>query len=148
MANNHVNKLIPVTEFKHIFQHLGLGFMTLENRILMGLMHTGLEETEDWNRVPQFYSERVHGSVSLMFTGGIAPNKEGVVFPNAAGLFYKKDLDGYRYLTGKVHNAGGKITKLILHASRYAYNENCVASSPIKSQILPFRPIDLVEEGV
>ncbi|MCY4100678.1 MAG: NADPH-dependent 2,4-dienoyl-CoA reductase, partial [Rhodobacteraceae bacterium] len=114
--------------------------MTLDNRIIMGSMHTGLEETKDWNRVATFYSERARGGVSLMVTGGIAPNKEGAVFPNAAGLFSSEDLEGHRFLTGEVHNAGGKIAMQILHAGRYAYGENCVAPSPIKSPISPFVP--------
>ncbi len=139
---------MPEPEFKHIFQPLDLGFMTLENRIIMGSMHTGLEETKDWNRVAKFYSERARGGVCLMVTGGIAPNKEGAVFPNAAGLFSEEDLEGHRFLTGKVHNAGGKIAMQILHAGRYAYGKNCVAPSPIRSPISPFTPIELDEEGI
>ena len=139
---------MPKTVFKHLFKPLDLGFMTLENRIIMGSMHTGLEETKDWNRVATFYSERARGGVSLMVTGGIAPNREGAVFPNAAGLFTRKDLEGHQYLTGEVHNAGGKIAMQILHAGRYAYGENCVAPSPIKSPISPFTPRELDEEGI
>ncbi len=136
------------TEYKHIFEPLELGFMTLENRMIMGSMHTGLEETRDWNRVASFYSERARGGVSLMVTGGIAPNREGAVFPNAAGLFSSEDLEGHGFLTGEVHNAGGKIAMQILHAGRYAYGENCVAPSPIKSPISPFVPHELDEEGI
>lgn len=78
-----------------------------------------------------FYPEIARGVVSLKATGGIAPNREGIVFPNTTGLFSKEDLDGHRYLSGKVHITGGKITKLILHAGRYDYGKNCVAPSPI-----------------
>ena len=139
---------MPETEFKHIFEPLDLGFMTLENRIIMGSMHTGLEETRDWNRVARFYSERAQGGVGLMVTGGIAPNREGAVFPKAAGLFTEEDLAGHRLVTGEIHNAGGKIAMQILHAGRYAYGENCVAPSPIKSPISPFTPRELDEEGI
>ena len=136
------------TEFKHLFEPLDLGFMTLENRIIMCSMHTGLEETGDWSRVARFYCERALGGVSLMVTGGIAPNREGAVFPNAAGLFSKEDLEGHKYLTGEVHNVGGKIAMQILHAGRYAYGESCVAPSAIKSPISPFVPHELDEEGI
>ena len=73
-----------MTNYPHLLQPLDLGFTTLKNRVLMGSMHTGLEETKDWNRVAEFYAERARGDVALMVTGGIGPNLEGSVLPGAA----------------------------------------------------------------
>jgi len=122
--------------------------MTLPNRIIMGSMHTGLVETRNWLRVAEFYKERAQGGVGLIVTGGIAPNKEGGVFPDAGGLYTQDDLDGHQFVTQEVHNQGGKIVMQILHAGRYAYAPNCVAPSPIKSPISPFVPHELDEEGI
>ena len=76
-----------MTPIPHLLAPLDLGHVTLPNRVLMGSMHTGLEETGDWNRVAEFYATRARGGVALMVTGGMAPNREGGVFPGAAGLF-------------------------------------------------------------
>ena len=127
---------------------LDLGFTSLKNRVLMGSMHTGLEEAGDWNRVAEFYAERARGDVGLMVTGGMAPNSEGGVFPGAAGLFTDEDVTNHRVVTDRVHSAGGKIAMQILHAGRYAYGPKCVAPSPIKSPISPFPPIELDEAGI
>ncbi len=135
-------------EYPSIFTPLDLGFTTLENRILMGSMHTNLEETHDWERVAEFYAERARGGVSLMVTGGIAPNKEGGVFPNAAGLCSEEDIENHKIVTQRVHAAGGKIAMQILHAGRYAYSADCVAPSAVKSPISPFIPQELDEAGI
>ncbi|GGE52701.1 NADPH-dependent 2,4-dienoyl-CoA reductase [Actibacterium pelagium] len=127
---------------------LDLGFTTLKNRVLMGSMHTGLEETKDWNRVAEFYAARARGGVALMVTGGMAPNREGGVFPGAAGLFSDEDIANHKIVTDRVHDAGGKIAMQILHAGRYAYGPECVAPSPVKSPISPFPPKELDEEGI
>ena len=89
-----------MTPYPHLLAPLDLGFTTLKNRVLMGSMHTGLEETKDWNRVAEFYAERARGQVSLMVTGGMAPNREGGVFPGAAGLFSDEDIANHRIGTG------------------------------------------------
>ena len=104
----------------------------------MGSMHTGLEETKDWQRVARFYTERAEGGVALIVTGGMAPNKEGGVFPGAAGLFSDEDIANHKIVTDSVHAAGGKIAMQILHAGRYAYGKGCVSASAIKSPISPF----------
>ena len=135
-------------EYPSIFTPLDLGFTTLKNRILMGSMHTNLEETHDWDRVAEFYAERARGGVSLMVTGGIAPNKEGGVFPNAAGLCSEEDIENHKIVTQRVHAAGGKIAMQILHAGRYAYSADCVAPSAVKSPISPFIPQELDEAGI
>jgi 2,4-dienoyl-CoA reductase (NADPH2) len=115
---------------------------------LMGSMHTGLEETKDWNRVATFYAERAAGDAALIVTGGMAPNREGGVFPGAAGLFSDDDITNHRIVTDRVHENGGKICMQILHAGRYAYSQDCVAPSPVKSPISPFPPKELDEEGI
>ena len=137
-----------MTAYPHLLAPLDLGFTTLKNRVLMGSMHTGLEETKDWNRVATFYAERAAGGVALMVTGGMAPNREGGVFPGAAGLFSDTDIANHRIVTDRVHDNGGKIAMQILHAGRYAYGPECVAPSPIKSPISPFPPKELDEEGI
>ena len=137
-----------MTDYPHLFAPLDLGHVTLPNRVLMGSMHTGLEETRDWNRVATFYAERAAGGVALMVTGGMAPNREGGVFPGAAGLFTPEDIANHRIVTDRVHDAGGRIAMQILHAGRYAYSPDCVAPSPIKSPISPFPPKELDEEGI
>ena len=137
-----------MTDYPHLLAPLDLGHVTLKNRVLMGSMHTGLEETKDWNRVAEFYAARARGEVGLMVTGGMAPNREGAVFPGAAGLFTPQDIANHRVVTDRVHEAGGMIAMQILHAGRYAYNPDCVAPSPIKSPISPFTPKELDEAGI
>ncbi len=137
-----------MTNYPHLLAPLDLGFTKLKNRVLMGSMHTGLEETRDWNRVAEFYSERARGGVALMVTGGMAPNAEGGVFPGAAGLFSDADIANHKTVTDRVHDAGGKIAMQILHAGRYAYSKDCVAPSAVKSPISPFPPGELDADGI
>jgi len=137
-----------MTDYPHLLAPLSLGHLTLKNRVLMGSMHTGLEETGDWNRVAEFYAERACGGVALMVTGGIAPNAEGGVFPGAAGLYSRKDIENHRIVTDRVHQAGGLIAMQILHAGRYAYGKDCVSASAVKSPISPFVPRELDEAGI
>ncbi len=135
-------------QYPNLLAPLDLGFTTLKNRVLMGSMHTGLEETKDWPRVARFYADRAAGGVALIVTGGMAPNKEGGVFPGAAGLYTDQDIANHRVVTDAVHGAGGKIAMQILHAGRYAYSPDCVSASPVKSPISPFPPKELDEEGI
>ncbi|SFJ65506.1 NADPH-dependent 2,4-dienoyl-CoA reductase [Jannaschia pohangensis] len=137
-----------MTAYPHMLAPLDLGHITLKNRVLMGSMHTNLEETKDWNRVAEFYAERARGGVALMVTGGMAPSREGGVFPGAAGLFSDQDIANHRIVTDRVHDAGGLIAMQILHAGRYAYGPECVSASPIKSPISPFPPKELDAEGI
>jgi len=137
-----------MTQYPHMLAPLDLGFTTLKNRVLMGSMHTGLEETKDWNRVAEFYGERARGGVGLIVTGGMAPSREGGVFPGAAGLFTDEDIANHKIVTDRVHDGGGKIAMQILHAGRYAYGPECVSASPVKSPISPFPPKELDEEGI
>ncbi|MCC6520222.1 MAG: NADPH-dependent 2,4-dienoyl-CoA reductase, partial [Tabrizicola sp.] len=137
-----------MTDYPHLLSPITLAGVTLRNRSLMGSMHTGLEETGDWGRVAAFYAARAKGGAGLIVTGGMAPNREGGVFPGAAGLFTDKDLANHRRVTEAVHAEGGHIAMQILHAGRYAYGKDCVAPSAIKSPISPFAPRELDEEGI
>ncbi|MGB7242712.1 MAG: NADPH-dependent 2,4-dienoyl-CoA reductase [Sulfitobacter sp.] len=137
-----------MTNYPNLMTPLDLGFTTLKNRVLMGSMHTGLEETKDWNRVAEFYAARARGQVGLMVTGGIAPNKEGAVLPGASAMITQQDIDNHSVITTRVHEAGGKIAMQILHAGRYAYSPDCVAPSAVKSPISPFAPRALDEDGI
>ena len=134
--------------YPHLFAPLDLGHLTLPNRVLMGSMHTGLEEHGDWDRIAEFYAARARGGVALMVTGGMAPNEEGGVLPGAAGLFTAQDITNHRTVTDRVHADGGRIAMQILHAGRYAYSPKCVAPSPVKSPISPFPPAELDEDGI
>ncbi|AJE45260.1 NADPH-dependent 2,4-dienoyl-CoA reductase [Celeribacter indicus] len=137
-----------MTQYPHLLAPLDLGFVTLRNRTLMGSMHTGLEERGDWGAVAEFYAARARGGVGLIVTGGMAPNREGGVYPGAAGLFTETDIANHRTVTDRVHAEGGKIAMQILNAGRYAYSPDCVAPSAIKSPISPFRPRELDEAGI
>ncbi|KAA9006155.1 NADPH-dependent 2,4-dienoyl-CoA reductase [Histidinibacterium aquaticum] len=137
-----------MTDYPNLLSPLDLGHVVLPNRVLMGSMHTGLEETKDWERVATFYADRARGGVGLMVTGGMAPNREGGVYPGAAGLFTDQDIANHRVVTDRVHSEGGRIAMQILHAGRYAYSPECVAPSAIKSPISLFKPAELDEEGI
>ncbi len=137
-----------MSSYPHLLAPLDLGHVTLPNRVVMGSMHTGLEETGDWARVAAFYATRARGGVALIVTGGMAPNAEGGVFPGAAGLFSAQDIANHRSVTDAVHAAGGRIAMQILHAGRYAYGKDCVSASAVKSPISPFVPRELDEAGI
>jgi 2,4-dienoyl-CoA reductase (NADPH2) len=137
-----------MTDYPHLFQPLDLGHVTLPNRVLMGSMHTGLEEVGDFDRVAAFYGARARGGVGLIVTGGMSPNREGGVLPGAAGLFKPEDIANHHRVTGRVHEEGGRIAMQILHAGRYAYSPECVAPSAVKSPISPFAPRELDEDGI
>mgnify|MGYP001491612134 CR=1 FL=1 len=135
-------------KYKHLLTPLDLGFTQLPNRVIMGSMHTGLEEINDWDRVADFYSARAEGKVGLMVTGGIAPNLEGAVLPGAAALINETEIANHSIVTKRVQKFGTKILMQILHAGRYAYSDKAVAPSAIKSPISPFIPKELTDEGV
>ena len=137
-----------MSPYPHLLAPITLSGVTLRNRALMGSMHTGLEETGDWGRVAAFYAARAQGGAGLIVTGGMAPNREGGVFPGAAGLFSDKDIANHRRVTDAVHAAGGHIAMQILHAGRYAYSKDCVGPSAVKSPISPFPPQELDAAGI
>lgn len=137
-----------MTVYPHLFRPLDLGHLILPNRVLMGSMHTGLEEVGDFDRVSAFYGARARGGAALIVTGGMSPNREGGVLPGAAGLFKPADVVNHRIVTGRVHDEGGRIAMQILHAGRYAFSPECVAPSALKSPISPFAPKELDEAGI
>ncbi|GAB2869063.1 NADPH-dependent 2,4-dienoyl-CoA reductase [Pseudoduganella ginsengisoli] len=137
------------TTYPHLLAPLDLGFTTLKNRVLMGSMHTGLEETPNgYERMAAFFAERARGGVGLIVTGGIAPNVEGGVYAGAAKLTTAEEAQQHSIVTRAVHAEGGKICMQILHAGRYAYSPKAVSSSAAQSPITPFAPRELDEEGI
>ena len=139
----------PINQYPHLLAPLPLGFTTLKNRVLMGSMHTGLEEAPDgFNKLAAYYAARARGGVGLIVTGGIAPNFAGRVEPRASQLSFPWQVAKHRVITDAVHAAGGKIAMQILHAGRYAYHPLSVAPSSLKSPITPFRPRALTRWGV
>jgi len=136
-------------KYKHIFEPLDLGFTTLKNRILMGSMHTGLEEEKNGiERIATYYAERAKGGVGLIVTGGIAPNIQGWTGPFSAKMTTKKHARHHKVITDAVHKEGSKICMQILHAGRYGYHPFNVAPSAIKSPITPFKPFKLNKSGI
>ncbi|MCC2625020.1 MAG: fadH [Burkholderiales bacterium] len=130
-----------MTKYPHLLSPLDLGFTTLKNRVVMGSMHTGLEEEKDgFNRLAAFYADRVKGGVGLIVTGGVAPDFLGWAYPFSAKLTSKKEVNKHKIVTEAVHDNGGKIAMQILHTGRYAYHPFAVAPSAIKSPITPFKP--------
>nr|WP_255775038.1 NADPH-dependent 2,4-dienoyl-CoA reductase [Halomonas alkalisoli] len=123
--------------------------MTLPNRVLMGSMHTNLEEAPNgFSRLAAFYAERAREGVGLIVTGGIAPNPEGAVFQGAATLERSEQVVNHRGVVEAVHAEGGHICMQILHAGRYAYSPELVAPSPVQAPINPFAPRELTGEAV
>ncbi len=141
-------KAQSMTQYPNMFRPLDLGHVTLPNRVLMGSMHTNLEEVGDWSRIAAYFEARAKGGVALMVTGGIAPNPEGAVLPGAAGMATDQDVANHASVTERVHGAGGRIAMQILHAGRYAYSKQAVAPSPVKSPISPFAPAELDAAGI
>ncbi|MDX7990562.1 NADPH-dependent 2,4-dienoyl-CoA reductase [Xenorhabdus littoralis] len=138
-----------MSNYPHLLAPLDLGFTTLKNRVLMGSMHTGLEEHPDGTqRLARFYAERAAGGVALIVTGGIAPNPQGVVAVGASVLNSEDALRHHKPITDAVHQAGGKIALQILHTGRYSYQKNLVAPSAIQAPINPFVPREMSEEDI
>jgi 2,4-dienoyl-CoA reductase (NADPH2) len=137
------------SSFSHLLAPLDLGFTTLKNRVLMGSMHTGLEETKNgFERMAQFYAERARGGVGLIVTGGIAPNVEGAVGPGAGKMSEPEEAEKHKLITEEVHKEGGKICMQILHAGRYSYHPKLIAPSAIQAPINPFKPHELSVEEI
>jgi 2,4-dienoyl-CoA reductase (NADPH2) len=135
--------------YPKLFAPLDLGHVTLPNRILMGSMHTGLEDKAgDYDKLAAYFAERARGGVGLMVTGGIAPSIEGWLKPFGGRLTMPWHKPRHRKLTYAVHAEGGRICLQILHAGRYGYHPLSVAPSKIKSPITPFTPRALSSRGV
>ncbi|MFE7549678.1 oxidoreductase [Streptomyces gardneri] len=139
----------PTTPYPHLLSPLDLGFTTLPNRVIMGSMHVGLEETEHgFERMAAFYAERARGGVGLIVTGGIAPNEAGRPWDGGAKLTTPEEVAEHRLITDAVHGAGGRIAMQILHFGRYAYHPALVAPSAIQAPISPFVPNELTDAEV
>ncbi|WP_199098399.1 NADPH-dependent 2,4-dienoyl-CoA reductase [Dyella sp. ASV21] len=135
--------------FPRLFSPLDLGHTTLPNRILMGSMHTGLEDkASDYDKLAAYFAERARGGVGLMVTGGIAPSIQGWLKPFGGRLSMPWHVARHRKLTRAVHAEGGKLCMQILHAGRYGYHPLSVAPSKLKSPITPFTSKALSTRGV
>ncbi|APE33632.1 NADPH-dependent 2,4-dienoyl-CoA reductase [Nocardia mangyaensis] len=138
-----------MSSFPHLFEPLDLGHTTLRNRVVMGSMHTGLEDRAwDTNKLAAYFAERARGGVGLIITGGYAPNRTGWLLPFGGKLTTKSEAYRHRTITKAVHAEGGKIAIQILHAGRYSYMPTSVSASAIKSAINPFKPRALSSKGV
>jgi len=135
--------------YPKLFEPLDLGFTKLKNRVIMGSMHTGLEEEKNgFLKMAAYYGERARGGVGLIVTGGIAPNIAGWVSPFASRLATKRSARKHKVITEEVHKYDGKICMQILHSGRYGYHPLAVAPSAIKSPISPFKPWALSKRGI
>lgn len=137
-----------MSDYPNLLAPLDLGFTQLKNRVLMGSMHTGLEDGNHHERLCAYFAERARGGVGLMVTGGYAPNIAGWVKPFAGMMATRRAAKKHKTVTDAVHAEGGKIALQILHAGRYGYHPLLVAPSKIKSPITPFTPRALSTKGV
>lgn len=132
------------SKYPHLFKPLDLGFTQLKNRVLMGSMHTGLEEAKNgFEKMAVFYAERAKGGVGLIVTGGVSPNWQGWLKPFSIRMTSNKHVKKHKIVTEAVHKEGGKICMQILHAGRYGYHPFSLAPSAIKSPITPFKPFEM-----
>ena len=138
-----------MSSYPSLLAPLDLGFTQLKNRVLMGSMHTGLEEEKGgFDKLAAFYGERARGGVGLIVTGGIAPNLRGRLVPHGSQLSFPWQVAKHRKVTEAVHREGGKIALQILHAGRYAYHPFSLAPSPLKAPISPFKPRAMSERQI
>ena len=140
---------MTASSFPHLLAPLDLGFTTLPNRILMGSMHTGLEDrSRDFPKLAAYFAERARGGVGLMVTGGFSPNIAGWLKPFGSKLSWPWEVYKHRQVTRAVHAEGGKLCLQLLHAGRYAYHPFPVAPSALKAPISPFKPRALSHRAV
>lgn len=138
-----------MSAYPHLLAPLDLGFTTLKNRVLMGSMHTGLEEApHGFERMAAFYAERARGGVGLIVTGGVAPNEKGRVFAGGSLLVNEHEAAQHKIVTDAVHEAGGKICMQILHTGRYSYQPHPHAPSALQAPINPFMPVEMSEAEI
>ena len=139
----------PSSAYPHLLAPLDLGFTRLKNRVIMGSMHTGLEEAKNgFERLAAYYAERARGGVGLIVTGGISPNQQGLTFSGAAALDKADKVAQHHLVTDAVHQAGSKICMQILHTGRYSYSPNAIAPSAIKAPINAFIPKAVSSEEI
>ncbi|MFD7160123.1 FAD-dependent oxidoreductase [Kribbella sp. NPDC059898] len=138
-----------MTAYPHLLEPLDLGHVVLPNRVIMGSMHTGLEDRlSDLPKLTAYFAERARGGVGLMVTGGYAPNRQGWLTPFGSKLTSPRQAAAHRQLTDAVHAEGGRIALQILHAGRYSYHPFSVSASAVKAPINPFKPRALSDRGV
>ncbi len=141
--------MTPASPYPHLFAPLDLGFTTLRNRVLMGSMHTGLEDRRrDFPKLAAYFAERAAGGVGLIVTGGFSPNIVGWLKPFAGKLSWPWETSKHREVTRAVHQHDAKICLQLLHAGRYAYHPLSVSASAVKAPINPFKPRQLSARGV
>jgi len=137
------------TPYANILKPLHLGFTTIKNRMVMGSMHTGLEDRfYNYPKLAAYFGERAKGGVGLIITGGISPNRQGWLLPAGGTMNTMGDIAPHRLVTHAVHKHGAKILMQILHSGRYGYQPFVVSASPIKSPISPFKPRQMSEKQI
>ncbi|WP_370315311.1 FAD-dependent oxidoreductase, partial [Thalassolituus sp.] len=138
-----------MSQYPHMLQPLDLGFTTLKNRVMMGSMHTGLED-RPWHftELAEYFAERARGGVGLLVTGGFSPNRSGDLLPFGSKLISGWQVPFHKKVTTAVHDAGSKILLQVLHAGRYGYTPFNVAPTAIKSPITPFKPRELTTKQI
>ncbi|USE84094.1 NADPH-dependent 2,4-dienoyl-CoA reductase [Acinetobacter tibetensis] len=137
------------TPYANILKPLHLGFTTIKNRVVMGSMHTGLEDRfYNYPKLAAYFGERAKGGVGLIITGGISPNRQGWLLPAGGTMNTMGDIAPHRLVTHAVHQHGAKILMQILHSGRYGYQPFVVSASPIKSPISPFKPRQMSEKQI
>ncbi|WP_291360702.1 MULTISPECIES: NADPH-dependent 2,4-dienoyl-CoA reductase [Acinetobacter] len=140
---------MTTTRYANILKPLHLGFTTIKNRVVMGSMHTGLEDRfYNYPKLAAYFGERAKGGVGLLITGGISPNRQGWLLPAGGTMNTLGDVAPHRLVTHAVHKHGAKILLQILHAGRYGYQPFVVSASPIKSPISPFKPRQMSESQI
>ncbi len=138
-----------MSEYPNLLAPLDLGHVTLKNRVIMGSMHTGLEDrAKDLPKLAAYFAERARGGVGLIVTGGYAPNRTGWLTPFGSKLTTRREARGHRIVTDAVHAEGGLIALQILHAGRYSYHPFSVSASALKAPINPFKPRALSDRGI
>ncbi|KJY72696.1 NADPH-dependent 2,4-dienoyl-CoA reductase [Vibrio nigripulchritudo] len=130
--------------YSNLLSPLDLGFTQLRNRVLMGSMHTGLEEDKKGlHKLAAFYAERAKGGVGLIVTGGFSPNLRGRLHPFSAEFSKPKHANAHKVVTDAVHEHGGKIALQLLHAGRYAMHPFSQSASGIRAPIAKFAPSEM-----
>ena len=139
-----------MSQYSHLLEPLDLGFTKARSRVLMGSMHTGLEERKGgWERQAEYFKQRAEGGVGIIVSGGIGPNEEGVGVQGGAILVNDEQVANHQIVTKAVHEVeGALICMQILHTGRYAYNSKAVSASAVKSPIHPFPPKELDAQGI
>lgn len=140
---------MTTTRYANILKPLHLGFTTIKNRVVMGSMHTGLEDRfYNYPKLAAYFGERAKGGAGLLITGGISPNRQGWLLPAGGTMNTLGDIAPHRLVTHAVHKHGAKILLQILHAGRYGYQPFVVSASPIKSPISPFKPREMSDKQI